>query len=180
MKPDNKKNMRTIDIFTYLIAALGLLLTIMEIVRAVLFYNPATGLLDKTFAGSVMGCIFPIGLAAMLLLSWKLAAIVKAANVKVKPSLPLGIGLFITGLFFVAQCVVDIIGGFVYIDGSPDTVGIVTSLFCFFSAVAFIIMAYTVVTTGKKPSSYFCIIPLLWNDVSEEEKIFDDRFNQKN
>ena len=163
MNPGNKKNMQTIDIFTYSIAVLGLLLAIMEVIRAVLYYNPATGLLDKTLPNSVMGGIFPAGLAAMLLLSWKLAAIVKEASVRIKPSLPLGIGLFVTGLFFVAQCIIDVIGGFVYVDGTPDTVGIATTLFCFFAAVTFILMAYIVVSTGKKPSSYFCIIPLLWN-----------------
>ena len=39
MNPGNKKNMQTIDIFTYSIAVLGLLLAILEVIRAVLYYN---------------------------------------------------------------------------------------------------------------------------------------------
>lgn len=147
------------------------LLAAIKTIQILLFYDESTGMLQENEAVQIMNWIVVGGMILLGLFEVWMSLIIHTAESHFRLGMPpiLGVGMFIAGIFFLGQVAADLL--FV-LDNSRLKIGgpygdisvlqVLLSVMGLFTAVMLIMMAYSIIATGKRPSPLLSIIPLGW------------------
>lgn len=161
----NHKVTHTIHIGLTAVSLSSLGALFLKLMQLALYFDSESGLLRPDLGASLLqwGVYLTFAIAVGFSF-WTALAIRESRKLELKPSIGAGISIFVAGICCLAQSVVNLLGGnFQQLNKKLDILAIVSTAFCFLTAVFLIVIAYRVIGTGKKPSILFFIVPILWS-----------------
>lgn len=187
MRPDHTgKQHLSLNVGLLLVTVVPILMAGMKTLQLILCYDKTSGLLAQSTTATAFSVLLWICAAGVAAAGIWMGVTINGLSVPFRTGRPmlLGIGLFVVGICFLGQSVADLLafleiaekllqpgstgtGEAGFLAYLHDTWGIgpiqiAVSVIGFITAIAFIVMAYSVVATGRRPHLIVGLIPVIW------------------
>jgi len=156
-------------------------------IQILLFYDPASGLISKTFSSGGLGLLSTLIVAIIFLVNLKIALNLKedAKPVKIGSLKFFLFTMVVNALCFITQGIVGLVShtkdysqklkelrfddvnvSISFSEKMPEILYLFTDIFCIICAFSFAIIALKTFKSRKLNSQYFFLIPVVWGSLS--------------